>query len=133
MLRSDSNPSSEKNHFNSAGQDVAKSMMSLLLPQAVPLLRNVSTDEKLTLIPSDILPSMATNSKEEQNEVGCVLDVPSCGNYTYPCYFNFSSLFFLNVWHRLIHSATWVFGVPCLLNILFVAFMCSVFMYSCAL
>lgn len=133
MLRSDSNPSSEKNHFNSAGQDVAKSMMSLLLPQAVPLLRNVSTDEKLTLIPSDILPSMATNSKDEQNEVGCVLDVPSCGKYTYLCYFNFSSLFFLNVWHRLIHRATRVFDVPCLLNLLFVAFACSVFMYSCAL
>jgi len=94
VLRSDSNPSSEKNHFNSAGQDVAKSMMSLLLPQAVPLLRNVSTDEKLTLTPSDILPSLVTNSKEEQNEVGCVLDVPSCGKYTYPCYFNFSLLFF---------------------------------------
>ncbi|XP_073219859.1 uncharacterized protein [Cicer arietinum] len=74
---SDSNPSSEKNNFSSAGQDMAKSMMSLLLPQAVPLLRNASTDEKFTLIPSDILPSMVTISKEEHNEVGCALDVPS--------------------------------------------------------
>ncbi|KAI5419480.1 hypothetical protein KIW84_043596 [Lathyrus oleraceus] len=55
-----------------AAQDVAKSMMALLLPQAVPLLRNNSTDKKFTLIPSDVLPS-----KEEQNEVGYVLDVPS--------------------------------------------------------
>jgi hypothetical protein len=106
VLRSDSNQSSEKNDYNSAGQDVANSMMSLLLPQAVPLLRNVSTDKKFT--------SMVTNSKEEQNEVGCVSDVPSSGKYTYPCYFNFS-------WHRSIHHATWVFEVPfCLLNPVFV-------------
>ncbi|XP_058747665.1 uncharacterized protein LOC131620558 isoform X2 [Vicia villosa] len=72
VLKSDSNISPEKDYFNSAGQDVANSMMSLLLPQAVPLLRNNSTDEKFSLIPSDILPS-----KEEQNEAGCVLDVPS--------------------------------------------------------
>ncbi|XP_050911179.1 uncharacterized protein LOC127126306 isoform X2 [Lathyrus oleraceus] len=72
VLKSDSNISLEKDYFNSAGKDVAKSMMSLLLPQAVPLLMNNSTDEKFTLIPLDILPS-----KEEQNEVGCVLDVPS--------------------------------------------------------
>ncbi|CAK8532948.1 unnamed protein product [Lathyrus sativus] len=72
VLKSDSNISLEKDYFNSAGKDVANSMMSLLLPQAVPLLMNNSTDEKFTLIPSDILPS-----KEEQNEVGCVLDVPS--------------------------------------------------------
>jgi hypothetical protein len=97
VLRSDSNQSSEKNDYNSAGQDVANSMMSLLLPQAVPLLRN-----------------MVTNSKEEQNEVGCVSDVPSSGKYTYPCYFNFS-------WHRSIHHSTWVFEVPfCLLNPVFV-------------
>ncbi|CAJ2636399.1 unnamed protein product [Trifolium pratense] len=77
VLRPDSNLCSEKNDFNSAGQDVANSMMSLLLPQAVPLLSNVSTDKKFTFITSDILPSMVTNSKEEQNEVGRVLDVPS--------------------------------------------------------
>ncbi|KAL5063273.1 hypothetical protein RYX36_025010 [Vicia faba] len=70
--KSDSNISPEKDYFNSSVKDVANSMMSLLLPQAVPLLRNNSTDEKFTLISSDILPS-----KEEQNEVGCVLDVPS--------------------------------------------------------
>lgn len=55
MLKSDSNISREKDYFNSAGQDVANSMMSLLLPQAVPLLRINSTDEKFTLIPSGIL------------------------------------------------------------------------------
>lgn len=88
MLKSDSNISLEKDYFNSAGKDVAKSMMSLLLPQAVPLLMNNSTDEKFTLIASDILPS-----KEEQNEVGCVLDVPSSGKYTHRCYFSFDYLF----------------------------------------
>ncbi|XP_045787380.1 uncharacterized protein LOC123882822 isoform X2 [Trifolium pratense] len=45
VLRPDSNLSSEKNDFNSAGQDVANSMMSLLLPQAVPLLNKMVTED----------------------------------------------------------------------------------------
>ncbi|XP_058744306.1 uncharacterized protein LOC131616867 [Vicia villosa] len=72
VLKYDSNISPKNDYYNSTDKDVAKSMMSLLLPQAVPLLRNNSTDEKFTLIPSDTLPF-----KEEQNEVGCVSDVPS--------------------------------------------------------
>lgn len=90
MLRSNSNPSSEKSDFNSAGQDVAESMMSLLLPQAVPLLRNVSTDKEFSISPLDVLPSRVTSSMKEQNEVGCVLDVLPSGKYTYRCYFHFS-------------------------------------------
>ncbi|TKY75463.1 nucleus protein [Spatholobus suberectus] len=76
MLRSNSNPSSEKSDFGSAGQDMAKSMMSLLLPQAVPLLRNVSTHKEFTISPSNMLPSQV-NSKDEQNKIGYSLDVPS--------------------------------------------------------
>ncbi|XP_057420593.1 uncharacterized protein LOC130714687 isoform X2 [Lotus japonicus] len=76
VLKCNSNLGSEKSDFESAGQDVAKSMMSLLLPQAVPLLRNASTDKEFTIIPSDILPSRL-NSMEKQIEVGYVLDVPA--------------------------------------------------------
>ncbi|KAL2576486.1 hypothetical protein AAZV13_16G079900 [Glycine max] len=65
VLKSISNPSSEKSEFGSAGQDVAKSMMALLLPQAVPLLRTVSTDKEFTVRPSDMLPCQV-NSKDEQ-------------------------------------------------------------------
>ncbi|XP_027346611.1 uncharacterized protein LOC113858262 [Abrus precatorius] len=76
MLESKSHPSFEKSNFGSGGQDVAKSMMSLLLPQAVPLLNNVSTDKEFTICPSDMFPSQM-NFKEERNEVGCILDIPS--------------------------------------------------------
>ncbi|KAK7386642.1 hypothetical protein VNO78_26976 [Psophocarpus tetragonolobus] len=76
VLKSISNPSSERNDFGSAGQDVAKSMMSLLLPQAVPLLRTVSKDKELTISLSDMLPSQV-NSKVGQNKIGYNLDVPS--------------------------------------------------------
>ncbi|KAK7360635.1 hypothetical protein VNO77_02643 [Canavalia gladiata] len=73
LLKSNSNPSSEKSDFGAAGQDVAKSMISLLLPQAVPLLRNVSTDKEFTISPSDML----VDYKQEVNEIGYSLDVPS--------------------------------------------------------
>ncbi|XP_020224826.1 uncharacterized protein LOC109806737 isoform X1 [Cajanus cajan] len=76
MLKSNSYPCSEKNYFGSAGQDVAKSMMSLLLPQAVPLLKNVSTDKEFTISPSYML-SSRVNSKDEQNKIGYSLNVPS--------------------------------------------------------
>lgn len=82
MLKPNSSPSSGKNDFDSAGQDVAESMISLLLPQAVPLLRNISTDKDFTISSSDMLPSRV-NSMKEQNEFGYILDVPSSGKYTY--------------------------------------------------
>ncbi|RDY07457.1 hypothetical protein CR513_08430, partial [Mucuna pruriens] len=78
VFKSNSNPSSEKSDFGSTGQDVAKSMMSFLLPQAVPLLRNVSTDKEFTISPSNMLPSQV-NSKDEQNKIGYSLDV-HCNN-----------------------------------------------------
>ncbi|KAK7346135.1 hypothetical protein VNO80_20650 [Phaseolus coccineus] len=76
LVKSNSNPCSEKGDFGSAGLDVANSMMSLLLPQAVPLLRSVSTDKELIVSPADMPPS-PVNSKDEHNKVGCSLDVAS--------------------------------------------------------
>ncbi|KAF1862814.1 hypothetical protein Lal_00040082 [Lupinus albus] len=78
VFNSNSSPSSDKGDFDSSGQDVAKSMISLLLPQAVPLLRNVSMNKKSIISPADRSPSRV-NCKEAQNEVGCNLDVPLFG------------------------------------------------------
>lgn len=86
VLKSNSNPSSEKTDFGSAGRDVAKSMMSLLLPQAVPLLRNVSMDKEFTISASHMLPSQVT-FKDEQNKIGYSVDLPSSGTYNYLCFF----------------------------------------------
>ncbi|XP_027916913.1 uncharacterized protein LOC114176166 isoform X1 [Vigna unguiculata] len=75
-VKSNSNPCSEKGDFGPAGHDVANSMMSLLLPQAVPLLRSVSTDMELIISPADMPPSQV-NFKDEHVKVGHSLDVPS--------------------------------------------------------
>jgi len=79
-VKSNSNPCSEKGDFGPAGHDVANSMMSLLLPQAVPLLRSVSTDMELIISPADMPPSQV-NFKDEHVKVGHSLDVPSSGKY----------------------------------------------------
>ncbi|XP_047170915.1 uncharacterized protein LOC124839211 isoform X2 [Vigna umbellata] len=75
VVKSNSNRS-EKGDFGSAGHDVANSMMSLLLPQAVPLLRSVSTDKELIISPADMPPSQV-NSKDEHDKVGHSLEVAS--------------------------------------------------------
>ncbi|CAJ1941920.1 unnamed protein product [Sphenostylis stenocarpa] len=84
VVKFNSNPSSQKTDFGSAGQDVANSMMSLLLPQAVPLLRTVTTSKEFVISPNDMPPSQV-NSTEEHNKIGYSLHVPSSGKY-YPIY-----------------------------------------------
>ncbi|KAL2344234.1 hypothetical protein Fmac_005519 [Flemingia macrophylla] len=75
ILKSNPNSCFEKSDFGSVGQDLATSMMSLLLPQAVPLLKNVSTDKDFPISPPDMLSSQV-NSKEKST-IGSRLDVPS--------------------------------------------------------
>lgn len=53
---SNSNGSSQKSDFDSVGQETAKSMMSFLLPQAVPLLKKSSRKKKAAVSPSEIMP-----------------------------------------------------------------------------
>lgn len=53
---SKSNASSEMSEFDSVGQEMAKSMMTFLLPQAIPLLKKGSRKEKGTVSPSEVLP-----------------------------------------------------------------------------
>ncbi|XP_050129574.1 uncharacterized protein LOC126606259 isoform X1 [Malus sylvestris] len=68
------NASSEINDFDSVGEEMAKSMMTFLLPQAIPLLKKGSRKEKGTVSPSEILPCML-KSQEEINETSA----PSTG------------------------------------------------------
>ncbi|KAG6764005.1 hypothetical protein POTOM_031457 [Populus tomentosa] len=60
-----SNGNSERSDFDSAGQDIAKSMMTVLLPQAIPLLKNKSRKKK-TIGYSEILPN--TPKPHENND-----------------------------------------------------------------
>ncbi|XP_024018311.1 uncharacterized protein LOC21409112 [Morus notabilis] len=53
---SNSNGSSQKSDFDSVGQETAKSMMSFLLPQAVPLLKKSSRKKKAAVSSSEIMP-----------------------------------------------------------------------------
>lgn len=78
VVISNSNPSFEESEFDLGGQDVAKSMMTVLLPQAIPLLKKDSMKKKLTINPSGILPSMVNSS--EDNKIGNFLDAASSGN-----------------------------------------------------
>lgn len=61
-----SNGNSERSDFDSAGQDIAKSMMTFLLPQAIPLLKNKSRKKKKTIGYSEILPN--TPKPHENND-----------------------------------------------------------------
>ncbi|KAI9105096.1 hypothetical protein K1719_022812 [Acacia pycnantha] len=78
----DKNAYNEKAHQIASGEslsvevnDVAKSMMSLLLPQVIPFLKD-STTEKLTSSPSGKLPSIM-NSSQEDNKIGNLLEAAS--------------------------------------------------------
>ncbi|KAF8399648.1 hypothetical protein HHK36_015517 [Tetracentron sinense] len=84
---STSNASSEKSDFDSVGQEVAKSMMTVLLPQAVPLLEKISRKGRET---SRILTNSLTEndpfvnlvgvkSQEECNDISHLIDVASPG------------------------------------------------------
>lgn len=78
ICSSNSNGSSEKNEYDSVGQETAKSMMTFLLPQAVPLLKKASGKEKALVSTSKNLSCMV-KSQNENNEARCLLDVPSPG------------------------------------------------------
>ncbi|XP_040373477.1 uncharacterized protein LOC112196523 isoform X6 [Rosa chinensis] len=62
-----SNASSQNIDFDSVGQEMAKSMMTFLLPQAIPLLNKGSRKKKGSGIPSEVLP-FTVKSQKESNE-----------------------------------------------------------------
>ncbi|KAK8604295.1 hypothetical protein V6N13_099242 [Hibiscus sabdariffa] len=75
MGTSNSNTSSEKSDFDSAGQEMTKLMMTVLLPQAVPLLKRSSKKKKETFSPCKVLPH-AVNSREDNIETKHLLNLP---------------------------------------------------------
>lgn len=50
------NSGSERNDFDSVGQDMVKSMMTFLLPQAIPLLKKTSGRKKASTSTLESLP-----------------------------------------------------------------------------
>lgn len=52
----DTNLGSKRNDFDSVGQDMVKSMMTFLLPQAIPLLKDTSGRKKTATSNLETLP-----------------------------------------------------------------------------
>ncbi|MBA0834652.1 hypothetical protein Goarm_006982 [Gossypium armourianum] len=73
---SNSNTGSEKSEFDSVGQEMAKLMMTVLLPQAVPLLKESSKKKKETISPCNVLPHVM-NSREDNIVTNHLLNLPS--------------------------------------------------------
>lgn len=71
--------SSEKSDLDLVGQEIAKSMMTLLLPQAVPLLKKVSRKKKASVSPSKDSSCMV-RSQLENNEARYSADVSPPGS-----------------------------------------------------
>ncbi|GAV78765.1 LOW QUALITY PROTEIN: hypothetical protein CFOL_v3_22230, partial [Cephalotus follicularis] len=70
-----SNASSERSDLDVFGQEVAKSMMTLLLPQAIPLLKEAPKKKKATISPSANL-ACREKSEEENNNTSYFACVP---------------------------------------------------------
>lgn len=72
-----SSTASEKSDFDSVGQEMAKSMMTVLLPQAVPLLKESSKKKKETFSPCKVFPHV--NPRKDGIETSHLLYLPSSG------------------------------------------------------
>ncbi|OMO72056.1 hypothetical protein COLO4_27850 [Corchorus olitorius] len=68
---------SEKSDFDSVGQEMAKLMMTVLLPQAIPLLKESSKKKRETISPSKVFPSVVNS--EDIDDV-CVKSYESSAN-----------------------------------------------------
>lgn len=77
MATNKSDTSSQNVDFDSVGQEMAKSMMTFLLPQAIPLLSKRSRKKKGTGSPS-VVPPCTVKSQKEINET----TAPSPGAFT---------------------------------------------------
>ncbi|XP_050373317.1 uncharacterized protein LOC126790971 isoform X2 [Argentina anserina] len=64
MPNNKSNTSSQNFDFDSVGQEMAKSMMTFLLPQAIPLLNKHSRKKKGSGSPSKVLPCTVKSQKQ---------------------------------------------------------------------
>lgn len=86
----------DKNGIDSVGQEVAQSMMTVLLPQALPLLKNPSTKKhKTTINPSSIsitentvhADSLGVRLLEEDNQIRHCTDDATLGNSSTAAWF----------------------------------------------
>ena len=84
---SNSNTDSEKSDFDSVGQEMAKLMMTVLLPQAIPLLKESSKKKRETVSPCKVLPHVNSQVDIETNHF---LNLPSSGTVNLET-FEFSS------------------------------------------
>ena len=99
---SNSNVGSEKSDFDSVGQETAKSMMTFLLPQAIPLLKKASMKKNSALSPLEILPRGLHSEKQSRGinifSPGVVLYSFLFCNYSFMLssfkHFNIQFLFF---------------------------------------
>ncbi|XP_027095896.2 uncharacterized protein [Coffea arabica] len=66
---SNSNVSSGKGDLDSVGQDIAKSMMTVLLPRALPLLNTFSRKKKKNLKPSEMSAIVTTSENEKIDRI----------------------------------------------------------------
>ena len=64
---SNSNAGSEKSDFDSVGQETAKSMMTFLLPQAIPLLKKASRKKNTAVSPLETLPCVVHSEKQNKD------------------------------------------------------------------
>lgn len=87
MGASTSNASSENSDFDSFGQELAKSMMTVLLPRAVPLLKKTSMQKRKTIRSLEISPTKCdpcsnlagVKIQEENNGINHLANVVSPG------------------------------------------------------
>ncbi|XP_022776714.1 uncharacterized protein LOC111318239 isoform X2 [Durio zibethinus] len=73
---SNSNTGSEKGDFDLVGQETAKLMMTVLLPQAIPLLKESSRKKREVISPCKVLPHVV-NSQEDNIDMNHLLNLPS--------------------------------------------------------
>lgn len=73
-----SNTGSEKSDSDSVSQEMAKLMMTVLLPQAIPLLKESSKKKREIINPYKVLPHVV-NSRVNNIETNHLLNLPSSG------------------------------------------------------
>ncbi|CAK9142437.1 unnamed protein product [Ilex paraguariensis] len=74
---SSSNAGSEKSDFDSVGQEITKSMMTVLLPRALPLLKKFSRKKKITTNHSDSSIHRVRSPEENNGTDICLITSPA--------------------------------------------------------
>lgn len=78
MVTCTAHASSERSDIDSVGQEITKSMMTVLLPRALPLLKTFTRKKKTESKPSEVS-LYKKRSKKKNNKMDLVVDVASPG------------------------------------------------------